>query len=81
MLADAGRLSPSSQPPPIVVEAHFGEQRTTAPEPAGPFEPHRGSAAIPIEASIEDADALAVTVEPSLDSSVPTGEPLLTVTL
>lgn len=36
---------------------------------------------MPIEASIEDVDAVAVTVEPSLGLSVPTGEPLLTGTL
>ena len=55
--------------------------RDGVPEPAGLFESHHGTAAMPIEGSIEDADALAVTVEPSGGSSVTTSEPLLTATL
>jgi anti-sigma-K factor RskA len=49
------------------------------PEPAGLFEPNEtGSAAAPIEGSIEDADVVAVTVEPSGGSSSPTDDPLIT---
>jgi len=55
--------------------------RDGVPEPAGLFESHHGTAAMPIEGSIEDADAVAVTVEPSSGSSVTTSEPLLTATL
>ena len=55
--------------------------RDGVPEPAGLFESHHGAAAIPVEGSIEGADAVAVTVEPSGGSSVPTSEPLLTATL
>jgi anti-sigma-K factor RskA len=53
--------------------------RDDVPEPAGLFEPNqRGSAAAPIEGSIEDADAVAVTIEPSGGSSSPTDDPLIT---
>jgi anti-sigma-K factor RskA len=54
--------------------------RDDIPEPAGLFEPPRdgGAAAAPIEGSLRDADAVAVTVEPSGGSSAPTSEPLLT---
>ena len=54
--------------------------RDDVPEPAGLFEPSRdgGVAAAPIEGSLRDADAVAVTVEPSGGSSAPTSEPLLT---
>ena len=55
--------------------------RDGVPEPAGLFESHHGTAAMPIEGSIEDADGVAVTVEPSGGSSVTTSEPLLTATL
>ena len=55
--------------------------RDGVPEPAGLFESHHGTAAMPIEGSIEDADAVAVTVEPSGGSSATTSEPLLTATL
>ena len=51
------------------------------PEPAGIFEPHDGAAAMPIEGSVEGADAVAVTLEPAGGSSLPTSEPLLTATL
>ncbi len=54
--------------------------RDDIPEPAGLFEPTRdgGAAAAPIEGSLRDADAVAVTVEPSGGSSAPTSDPLLT---
>ena len=53
--------------------------REDVPEPAGLFEPDdAGVAAAPIEGSIEDADAVAVTVEPSGGSSSPTSAPLVT---
>ena len=39
--------------------------RDGVPEPAGLFASHHGTAAMPIEGSIEDSDAVAVTVEPS----------------
>jgi anti-sigma-K factor RskA len=53
--------------------------REDVPEPAGLFEPDdAGVAAAPIEGSIEGADAVAVTVEPSGGSSSPTSDPLIT---
>ena len=52
-----------------------------APEPAGLFEPSDGTAAMPIEGSLEGADAVAVTVEPSGGSPAPTSDILLTATL
>jgi anti-sigma-K factor RskA len=53
--------------------------RDDVPEPAGLFEPDdAGVAAAPIEGSIEGADAVAVTVEPSGGSSSPTSDPLMT---
>ena len=53
--------------------------RDDAAEPAGLFEPNdAGRAAAPIEGSIEDADAVAVTVEPAGGSSSPTDDPLIT---
>ena len=53
--------------------------REDVPEPAGLFEPDdAGVAAAPIEGSIEDADAVAVTVEPSRGSPSPTSDPLIT---
>jgi anti-sigma-K factor RskA len=56
--------------------------REDVPEPAGLFEPDdAGVAAAPIEGSIEGADAVAVTVEPSGGSSSPTSDPLLTTNL
>ena len=56
--------------------------REDAPEPAGLFEPDdAGVAAAPIEGSIEDADAVAVTVEPSGGSSSPTSDPLMTANI
>jgi anti-sigma-K factor RskA len=52
------------------------------PEPAGLFEPgDGGDAAAPIEGSIDKADAVAVTVEPSGGSPAPTSDVLLTTTL
>jgi len=56
--------------------------REDVPEPAGLFEPDdAGVAAAPIEGSIEDADAVAVTVEPSGGSSSPTSDPLITANI
>ncbi len=53
--------------------------RGDAAKPAGLFEPNEaGRAAAPIEGSIEDADAVAVTVEPAGGSSSPSGDPLIT---
>jgi anti-sigma-K factor RskA len=53
--------------------------REDVPEPAGLFEPDdAGVAAAPIEGSLEGADAVAVTVEPSGGSSSPTSDPLIT---
>ncbi len=52
------------------------------PEPAGLFEPgDGGDAAAPIEGSIDEAEAVAVTVEPSGGSPAPTSDILLTTTL
>ena len=51
-------------------------------EPAGLFEPREeGTAAVPLEGSLEGADAVAVTLEPPGGSSTPTGDILLTATL
>jgi anti-sigma-K factor RskA len=56
--------------------------REDVPEPAGLFEPDdAGVAAAPIEGSIEGADAVAVTVEPSGGSSSPTSDPLMTANI
>jgi anti-sigma-K factor RskA len=56
--------------------------REDVPEPAGLFEPDdAGVAAAPIEGSIEDADAVAVTVEPSRGSPSPTSDPLMTANI
>ncbi len=51
------------------------------PEPAGTFHSQDGQAVTRIEGSLEGADAVAVTVEPSGGSSMPTSEPLLTASL
>ena len=56
--------------------------RDDIPEPAGTFEPHDdGVAAMPLEGSTEDANAVAVTMEQDGGSSTPSGEPLLTAKL
>jgi anti-sigma-K factor RskA len=52
------------------------------PKPAGLFGPHgEETATLPIEGSLQGADKVAVTVEPSGGSSEPTSDPLLTATL
>ena len=56
--------------------------RGGVPEPAGLFSPRDdGDVAAPIEGSIHGADAVAVTVEPSGGSSMPTSDILLTAAL
>ena len=56
--------------------------RDGIPEPAGLFELSAGGiAATPVEGSLEGADAVAVTVEPSGGSPTPTSDILLTATL
>ena len=56
--------------------------RDDVPEPAGLFEaPEEGAAAAPIEGSLEDINAIAVTLEPSGGSSTPTDDPLLITNL
>jgi anti-sigma-K factor RskA len=56
--------------------------RGGVPEPAGLFEPRDGeTTAAPIEGSLNGADAVAVTVEPSGGSSTPTSEPSVTASL
>lgn len=56
--------------------------RGDVPEPAGLFQPgDGGDATAPIEGSIDEADAVAVTVEPSGGSPTPTSDILLTATL
>ncbi|MCA1716059.1 MAG: anti-sigma factor [Actinobacteria bacterium] len=56
--------------------------RGGVPEPAGLFQPRGGGdAAAPIEGSIDEAEAVAVTVEPSGGSPAPTSDILLTTTL
>ncbi len=48
-------------------------------EPAGLFEPREGgTTAVPLEGSLQGADAVAVTVEPAGGSSSPTDDPLVT---
>lgn len=52
------------------------------PEPAGLFQPRDGGdAAAPIEGPIDEAEAVAVTIEPSGGSPVPTSDILLTASL
>lgn len=56
--------------------------RGGVPEPAGLFVPQEGgTAAAPVEGSLEGAEAVAVTVEPSGGSPMPTSDILLTATL
>ncbi|CAA9434102.1 MAG: hypothetical protein AVDCRST_MAG28-1674 [uncultured Rubrobacteraceae bacterium] len=56
--------------------------RDGVPEPAGVFtSSDGGDAAAPIEGSLEGADAVAVTVEPSGGSPAPTSDILMTATL
>ena len=56
--------------------------RGGVPKPAGLFQPRdEGDAAAPIEGSLEEAEAVAVTVKPSGGSPTPTEEPILTATL
>jgi anti-sigma-K factor RskA len=51
------------------------------PQPAGLFEPTGESAAATIEAPLEGADAVAVTLEPDEGSPMPTSDVLLTAPL
>lgn len=51
------------------------------PQPAGLFEPSGESAAATIEAPLEGADAVAVTLEPDGGSPMPTSDVLLTAPL
>ena len=51
------------------------------PQPAGLFEPNGESAAATIEAPLEGADAVAVTLEPNEGSPMPTSDILLTAPL
>jgi anti-sigma-K factor RskA len=56
--------------------------RDGVPEPAGTFEPRDdGTAAAPINGSIEGADTVAVTMEQDDDSPTPKSDPLLTAEL
>jgi anti-sigma-K factor RskA len=56
--------------------------RSGVPEPAGLFQPrNEGDAATPIEGTLNGAEAVAVTVEPSGGSPAPTSDILLTATL
>ena len=55
--------------------------RDGVPEPAGLFEPRDGLAATTVEAPLEDADAVAVTLEPDGGSPMPTSDVLLTAPL
>ncbi len=56
--------------------------RAGVPEPAGVFTSSDGGyAAAPIEGSLEGADSVAVTVEPSGGSPAPTSDILMTATL
>ena len=72
-------LAEELPPPPEGETYETWILREDIPEPAGLFEPNdAGVAAAPIEGSIEGADAVAVTVEPSGGSSSPTSDPLMT---
>ena len=55
--------------------------RDGVPEPAGLFESHHGTAAMLIEGSVDEADAIAVTLEPSGGSPASTSEIPLTTSL
>ncbi len=69
-----------SAPEDQVYEAWL--MRGEDPEPAGLFEPlDEGTTATPIEGSLEGADAVAVTLEPSGGSTAPTSDVLLTANL
>lgn len=51
------------------------------PQPAGTFRPDSSMVAAPIEGSLEEADAVAITVEPSGGSDEPTTDPVLQTNL
>ena len=51
------------------------------PEPSGLFEPTKDSVAAVVEHPVDNADAVAVTVEPKGGSPKPTTEPMLTAKL
>jgi anti-sigma-K factor RskA len=51
------------------------------PKPGGLFEPREGPVAIIVEAPLDGADAIAVTVEPDGGSPEPTTDPVLTAKL
>ena len=56
--------------------------RDDVPKPVGTFQvPSEGTAAMPIEGSLKDADAVAVTMEQDGGSQTPTSDPLLTANL
>ncbi|PLS85865.1 MAG: anti-sigma factor [Actinobacteria bacterium] len=55
--------------------------RDGMPEPAGLFEPRNGEAASTVEGSVEDAEVIAVTLEPEGGSPMPTSEPILVAEL
>ena len=55
--------------------------RDGMPEPAGLFEPRDGEAAAPVEGSMKDAEAVAVTMEPEGGSPMPTSDPILVAPL
>lgn len=48
------------------------------PKSAGLFEPHNGSAAVTLQAPLEGAEVVAVTLEPDSGSPMPTSDILLT---
>jgi anti-sigma-K factor RskA len=48
------------------------------PHPAGVFEPRDGMITVPVDGSLEDAEAIAVTVEPEGGSEQPTSDPMMT---
>jgi anti-sigma-K factor RskA len=75
-------LAEDLPPPPEGETYETWILREDIPEPAGLFEPNdAGVAAAPIEGSIEGADAVAVTVEPSGGSSSPTSDPLMSANI
>ena len=48
------------------------------PHPAGIFEPRDGVTSVPVTRSLEDAAAIAVTIEPDGGSEKPTSDPMMT---
>lgn len=55
--------------------------KNDVPEPSGVFKPGEKLVSTPVESSLEDADMVAITVEPSGGSPAPTTDPMLAAKL